>query len=145
MEHIKPSDIERTSMAIIESELQELGLVLRPGTEHIVKRVIHTTADFSYAENLYLSDLAVDRLSTLIAPGSQIITDTNMAKAGVNQKALGTLGASVTCYMADPQIAEAAKAAGTTRAVMSMRRAAEDAPTWKNPIWRNFDGTIAEW
>ncbi len=100
---IKPSEIERSSMGIIETELEERGIALPPEHEAVVKRVIHTTADFDYAD----------------------ITDTNMAKAGVSKPALSKLGGEVFCYMADPDVAAAAKEAGTTRAVMAMRRAAE--------------------
>ncbi len=118
---IKPSEIERSSMGIIETELEERGIALPPEHEAVVKRVIHTTADFDYADNLTFTADAVGKGSAALAKGASIITDTNMAKAGVSKPALSKLGGEVFCYMADA----AAKEAGTTRAVMAMRRAAE--------------------
>ena len=122
---IKPSEIERSSMGIIETELQERGITLDPEQESVVKRVIHTTADFDYADNLTFTAGAVGKGSAALANGACIITDTNMAKAGVSRPALSKLGGEVYCYMADPDVAAAAKEAGTTRAVMAMRHAAE--------------------
>ena len=122
---IKPSEIERSSMGIIETELQERGITLLPEQEAVVKRVIHTTADFDYADNLTFTAGAVGKGSAALANGACIITDTNMAKAGVSRPALSKLGGEVFCYMADPDVTAAAKEAGTTRAVMAMRHAAE--------------------
>ena len=122
---IKPSEIERSSMGIIETELEERGIALPPEHEAVVKRVIHTTADFDYADSLTFTADAVGKGSAALAKGASIITDTNMAKAGVSKPALSKLGGEVFCYMADPDVAAAAKEAGTTRAVMAMRHAAE--------------------
>ncbi|MBQ2567162.1 MAG: precorrin-8X methylmutase, partial [Clostridia bacterium] len=89
---IKPSEIERSSMGIIETELQERGITLDPEQESVVKRVIHTTADFDYADNLTFTAGAVGKGSAALANGACIITDTNMAKAGVSRPALSKLG-----------------------------------------------------
>lgn len=121
---IKPSDIESNSMAIITAELAEKGISLEPGTESVVRRVIHTTADFDYATNLTFTKDAVRLGSAALAGGAPIVTDTNMAKAGISKPALHKLGSDVFCYMADSDVAAAAKAAGTTRAVTAMRHAA---------------------
>ena len=125
---IKPSDIEKNSMEIISAELAERGLSLQPGTEAVVRRVIHTTADFDYAENLAFTKDAVARGVAALASGVGIVTDTNMAKAGVSKPALARVGGTVDCFMADPNVAAAAKEAGTTRAVMAMRHGAEVRP-----------------
>ncbi len=125
---IKPSDIESNSMSIITSELEELELTLIPGTESVVRRVIHTTADFDYATNLTFTEDAVQKGSEALASGVPIVTDTNMAKSGVSKPALSKLGSDVYCYMADPDIAASAKEAGTTRAVMAMCHASEIHP-----------------
>ena len=101
---IKPSEIERSSMGIIETELEERGIALPPEHEAVVKRVIHTTADFDYADNLTFTADAVGK--------------------GSSKPALSKLGGEVFCYMADPDVAAAAKEAGTTRAVVAMRHAA---------------------
>lgn len=123
-----PADIEKTSMAIIEKELQEQGIFLPAETAAVVKRVIHTSADFEYVENLYFSQNAVAKGAAALEKGAVIVTDTNMAKAGVSKAALGKLSGKVHCFMADADVAERAKEAGTTRAVASMEKAAEQYP-----------------
>ena len=117
---IKPSEIEQNSMRIIAEELAEQGISLSPETEAVVKRVIHTTADFDYASNLTFTEGAVSKGIAALASGCGIVTDTNMAKAGISKPALGKVGGAVHCYMADPNVAAAAKESGTTRAVMAM-------------------------
>lgn len=124
-EHIQPADIERTSMSIIEKELAEKKIFLPEEIAVVVKRVIHTSADFDYAENLYFSENAVQRGVTAMRCGSTIVTDTNMARAGISRTALQKLGGAVHCFMADADIAARAKAKGTTRAAASMEKAAE--------------------
>lgn len=125
MDWVKPEEIEARSMAIIESEMPR-G-TWEPGELAVVKRCIHTSADFDYAENLYFSDGAVKRVLELMSGGSgfTIITDTNMAAAGVNKRALEKLGGTVRCFMAEPDVAAEAKKRGVTRAIVSMERAAE--------------------
>ena len=127
-QHTLPGDIERTSLAIIAQELAERGVVLEPENEAVVRRVIHATADFDYAANLRFTPGAAARGAAALAAGCAIVTDTNMALAGVSKPALAKLGGAAYCYMADPAVAAAAKAAGTTRAVAAMRRAAAEHP-----------------
>ena len=122
-EHVKPADIEATSMKIIGEELAEKGIVLSEEESPVIKRVIHTTADFDYAENLYISEGAVAAAREALLQGARIVTDTNMALSGVSKPALGKVGGSAVCYMADPEVAAAAKENGTTRAVASMEHA----------------------
>lgn len=125
---IRPSDIEQNSMAIISAELKERGIELPADRAGVVRRVIHTTADFDYAENLVFTDGAVERAVEALRCGCGIVTDTNMAKAGISKPALSKVGGKVKCYMADSNVAAAAKKAGTTRAVMAMQFAARVAP-----------------
>ena len=94
----------------------------------IIKRVIHTTADFDYAENLRFTPGAVAAGVAAMRAGAVVITDTNMALAGITRPGLAKVGSTALCYMADPEVAAAAKAAGTTRAVASMHRAAQEHP-----------------
>lgn len=117
-----PEDIEKRSMEIITGELA--GRVLLPENEAVIKRVIHTTADFDYAENLVFSQGAVAAAIAALRGGATIVTDTRMAWSGVNKAACAKLGCAVECFMADSDVAEAAKANGTTRAVASMEKAA---------------------
>ena len=127
-QHHLPADIERTSISIITRELDELGLTPPPETAAVVKRVIHTTADFDYAKNLRFTPGAVQAAVRALQTGAVIVTDTNMALAGISRPGLAKLGCEAVCYMADPAVAEAAKQAGTTRAVAAMHRAAREHP-----------------
>ena len=127
-QHHLPADIERTSISIITRELDELGLTPPPETAAVVKRVIHTTADFDYAKNLRFTPGAVEAAVRALQTGAGIVTDTNMALAGISRPGLAKLGCEAVCYMADPAVAEAAKQAGTTRAVAAMHRAAREHP-----------------
>ena len=125
-QHHLPADIERTSISIITRELDELGLTPPPETAAVVKRVIHTTADFDYAKNLRFTPGAVEAAVKALHAGAFIVTDTNMALAGITKPGLKKLNGEAICYMADPAVAEAAKQAGTTRAVAAMHRAARE-------------------
>lgn len=120
LEYVLPADIERRSFEIIESELKtEIPENIKP----VVIRAIHTTADFDYAENLYFSDNVIDTALKVLDMGAVIVTDTNMAKAGVNKSALARHGCECMCFMADEDIAETAKRNGTTRAAASVDKA----------------------
>ena len=121
LEQVTPMDIERRSFEIIESELPH---PLDPQLAPIIKRVIHTTADFSFADSLCFSPGAVEKALAAIRGGACIVTDTNMGKAGVNKAALARHGGEVFCFMADEDVRLAARDNGTTRAVASMDKAA---------------------
>ena len=162
LEHIEPKDIERHSMALIQQELDRRHIRLDAVEAPIVKRCIHTSADFDYAENLVFSTNAVDRMRTSLragiagsasadasaggrshdagasgsshadastgawarGAGAIVVTDTEMARAGISKKALAALGAETRCFMSDPDVAAEARARGVTRAVVSMEYAA---------------------
>ena len=123
MERIRPAEIERESMAIIEHGLRARGITLPAETGAVVKRVIHTTADFDYAENLRFTQDAVRQAHTALAGGT-IITDSNMALAGISRPAMQKLGCEAHCFMAEPFIAQAARERGVTRAAASVEHAA---------------------
>ena len=122
-QHHLPADIERTSMGIITAELAARGLAVPPENAAVVKRVIHTTADFDYAENLRFTPGAAAAGVAAMRAGAVVITDTNMALAGITKPGLAKLGGQALCFMADPAVAAAAKAAGSTRAAAAMHRA----------------------
>lgn len=122
LERMLPAEIEKRSFEIITSELGER--VFLPDEEQVIKRVIHTTADFDYADNLVFSEGAVQKALDALRQGACIVTDTNMGKAGINKKSLSALGGQVFCFMADEDVAEKAKREGTTRAAASMEKAA---------------------
>ena len=110
-QHHLPADIERTSMRIITEELARRGLTILPENAAVVKRVIHTTADFDYAQNLQFTPGAVAAGAEAMHAGATIITDTNMALAGITKPGLAKLGGQALCFMADPAVAAAAKQA----------------------------------
>ncbi len=122
LEKVKPMDIETRSFEIITEELGDKQLI--PGTELIVKRCIHTSADFDYADNLKFSENAVEIAIEAIKNGACIVTDTQMGKSGINKKALARYGGEVYCFMSDDDVAEMAKENGTTRATASIDKAA---------------------
>ena len=124
-EYIKPQEIEQRSMQIIENELLHVyHRSLDPVTAPVVKRVIHTTADFGYADTLSFSDGAAEKGMEALRAGTKIVTDTMMAMSGINKKRLAQYGGSVLCCMQDPDVAEEAKARGLTRAAVSMEKTA---------------------
>ena len=122
IEIIKPADIERRSFEIITELLGETQL--DPENELVIKRVIHTTADFEYVNNLVFSEHAVQRGLEALRGGCDIVTDTQMGKSGINKSILGKLGGEVHCFMSDADVAAEAKERGVTRAMVSMERAA---------------------
>ena len=123
LEKIAPKDIETRSFEIITKELGDKKLI--PGTELIVKRCIHTSADFDYADNLCFSQGAVEKALKAIREGACIVTGTQMAKAGINKRALQKYGGQVYCFMSDEDVAKKAKELGCTRAAVSMDKAAK--------------------
>lgn len=122
LENVKPRDIERRSFEIITQELGDRRL--DPEKELIIKRCIHTSADFEYADSLYFSRNAVEKAMEAIKAGASIVTDTQMAKSGINKRALARYGGQVYCFMSDEDVAQAAKEQGSTRAKVSMDKAA---------------------
>ena len=123
IDHLLPEEIEKRSFKIITEELKKKGISLPAEQENITKRVIHTSADFDYADTLVYSKDAVAIAKELIKNGADIVTDTNMALAGINKKVLAKLGGQTHCFMADEDVARLAKERGVTRAVVSMEKA----------------------
>ena len=121
---ILPSEIEKESFRIIRKELLEAGKDFSPEVEPTVVRVIHTTADFEYADTLEFSEGVIEKARDAIRRGAHIVTDTNMALSGINKKALSKYGGEVHCFMADEEVAVKAKERGVTRAYVSMEMAA---------------------
>ena len=133
---MRPEEIEQESMRIIGAEM---GPWDGPAENlPIVKRVVHTTADFDFVKNLRFSDGAVERARfsdgaverarRALAAGCAVVTDTNMAAAGINKTSAARFGVEVVCRMAEKEVREAALARGVTRAVVSMEIAAEKTP-----------------
>ena len=123
LETMKPMEIEKRSFEIITEILGDR--VLAPENELVIKRVIHTTADFDYADNLAFSEGAVAKGIQALRGGCHIVTDTTMALSGINKTTLSKLGGQVHCFIADPDVAQEAKERGVTRSTISMEKAAK--------------------
>ncbi len=130
-ETVLPGEIEKKSFEIIGEELKKRNIVLPEEEKPITMRVIHTSADFDYAETMTYSEGAVETLRELILGGADIVTDTNMALAGINKKTLAKYGGEAHCFMAEPEIAARAEEQGCTRAAASMEWAAS---TLEGPV-----------
>lgn len=122
-ETVKPMDIERRSFEIITEILGDKALDKE--NELVIKRVIHTSADFDYADNLCFSEGAVKKAIEALKKGCDIVTDTQMAKSGINKTILSKLGGEVHCFISDVDVAVEAKERGVTRATVSMEKAAK--------------------
>lgn len=123
IEFVLPEEIEKKSFTIISEELQHRNIVLPKDEEMVTKRVIHTSADFEYADTLTYSQNAVAIAKELLLQGADIVTDTNMSLAGINKKVLARLGGQAHCFMADEDVAQIAKERKVTRATVSMEKA----------------------
>lgn len=127
--HILPSEIEKESFSIIKKELLEMGKKIPDELEPTVLRVVHTTADFEYADTLIFSENVIQKAKDAIRNGAHIVTDTNMALSGISRKTLEKYGGEVHCFMADEEVAKEAKVRQVTRAYVSMEKASKiDAP-----------------
>ena len=122
IQNLPPMEIERESFRIITEELGDRPL--DPEQAPIIKRVIHTTADFDYADNLCFSPNAVALAKAAIRGGATVVTDTQMALSGINKRTLARFGGEVKCFMADEDVAAEAKRLGVTRARVSMDKGA---------------------
>jgi precorrin-8X/cobalt-precorrin-8 methylmutase len=119
--NMSPEEIEEESFRIIDAEAGDHGW---PRAEwHIVRRAIHTSADFEYAQSMVLSEDVVDRAVAALKSGAGIVTDTNMALSRISKPRLAALGCPLSCHVADPDVAELAKNEGITRSIAAMRKA----------------------
>lgn len=123
IDHIKPYEIEKRSFEIIGEILAESGIQLDPDKESVIKRVIHTTADFDHAKQMYFSENVVSIFCTALKNGADIVTDTQMAKSGINKSKLASYGGTVHCFISDEDVAGEAKRRGITRAAVAMEKA----------------------
>ena len=122
-EYIKnPEKIEENSMAIIESEMKDPASFTDDQLK-VVKRVIHTTADFEYEELLRFYDNPIDNCKEAIGSGCKIYTDTTMMKSGINKKNLEKFGCQVVNYVHDEDVWAASKEKGITRSMASIEKA----------------------
>ncbi len=120
---MKPQEIEDLSFQIIEKEAGNHGL----DDTHwpVVRRMIHTSADFDYLRTVRFGNQAVQKGMAAIQQGCQVFTDTNMARVGIRKKEITRFGGSVSCLMSDPDVAARAADHGTTRALAAVDLAAD--------------------
>ncbi|HTP63967.1 MAG TPA: precorrin-8X methylmutase [Geobacteraceae bacterium] len=119
-----PDEIEAGSFSIIAAEASDHG---RPEPEwQVLRRVIHTSADFDYVKSLLFSPDAVKKGVAALQDGAAIVTDSTMTLSGINKPRLASFGCKVSCHVADPDVAKLAKEEGITRSVAAMRKAAAD-------------------
>lgn len=123
IEKVLPAQIEQRSFEIITQELEKQGITLPEIQAPVIKRCIHTSADFDYAKNLVFSEKAVEKALQALREGATIVTDTQMAYSGINKKRLAEYGGEVCCFMSDEDIAKRAVREKTTRAAASMEKA----------------------
>lgn len=121
-ENLPPGEIEKRSFQIITEELN--GRVFPKEQEDIIKRVIHTSADFEYADSLTFSENAVEQALEALRNGADIVTDTQMVRAGIHKASLEKMGGKVHCFIADEDVAKEARKRGITRSEVSMEKAA---------------------
>lgn len=123
-DNVTPSGIENKSMEIISQELFNLGISLDKEQAPVIKRAIHASADFDYANNLYFSDKVIPEALKLLKNGACIVTDTKMALAGINKKALEKYGNTIYNFIDDKDIKETAEQNNTTRSAACIDKAA---------------------
>ena len=127
-QYVLPGEIEKRSFEILTKELGDRKLL--PENEPVIKRVIHTTADFDYVDNLVFSDGAVTKAVEAFKAGAGIVTDTQMVLSGIHKSTLESFGGTARCFMSDPEVARLAKERQTTRAWVSMEEAARLPGRW---------------
>lgn len=122
MLQIKPEDIEKKSFEILTSQMDKDRLKFYTDDELlVVKRTIHTTADFDYQYNVIFQNNAIETLKHCIQSNAMIFTDTNMALSGINKRIMtGKFSITPRCLIAESDTVEYAKKNNTTRATASV-------------------------
>ncbi|MCG8483385.1 MAG: precorrin-8X methylmutase, partial [Clostridia bacterium] len=130
MDYIQqPKKIEATSFEIIEKELGNKALKYDEKTLKIVKRVIHTTADFEYGDLIKFHPLAVEAAMHVLKKGCRIYADTKMIMAGINRRKLSELNCEIYNLSHDKDVFEEAEKRGITRSMVGMEKAFDDDAT----------------
>lgn len=117
---MKPEEIEDESFRIIDSEAGKHNW--SESEWQIVRRAIHTSADFEYVSSMILSDAVIEKGADAIRSGAGIVTDTNMALSGLSRPRLLPWGCTLSCHVGDSDVNVLAKREGVTRSVLAMRK-----------------------
>ena len=123
--HMRPEEIEAESFRIIEEEVGPHGWSAQMWP--VVRRVIHTSADFDYARSMFISQGAIENGIAALKAGCGVVTDTTMVISGMSKERYAPLGVKCSCHVADPQVAKDAKAQLITRSILAMRKGGRDA------------------
>jgi precorrin-8X/cobalt-precorrin-8 methylmutase len=115
---MKPEDIEAKSFSIIDAEAGDHGLP--PDQWAVVRRMVHTSADFDYIRSVRFHPKAIGAGIGAIRSGRAIVTDTQMAMAGIRVRDVQRFGGAVRCLIAEPTVHRAAESNGTTRALAAV-------------------------
>ena len=118
--YMRPEEIEAASFRIIDDEAGDHGWPMAEW--QVVRRAIHTSADFEYAQSMILSDDVIEKALTALRSGAGIVTDTNMVLSGISKPRLTKLGCTISCHIADPDVASEAINEGVTRSIIAMRK-----------------------
>jgi len=122
--HLKPEEIEAESFRTIDLEAGPHQW--SPAEWQIVRRVIHTSADFDYVKTVVMSADAISAGVKAILAGRGVVTDTTMALSGISKPRLAQFSISAACFVADQQVAKEAFAKGITRSIVAMRKGTAD-------------------
>jgi precorrin-8X/cobalt-precorrin-8 methylmutase len=121
---MKPEQIETESFRIIDAEAGQHDW--SPAEWQVVRRAVHTSADFEYVRSMVFSEGAVEQAMAALKSGCGIVTDTNMALSGISKVRLARFGNRVSCHVADADVMETARQEGVTRSIAAMRKAVSD-------------------
>ena len=113
-----PNEIEAQSFTIIDTEAGPHAF--SPDQWQIIRRMIHTSADFDYMKTVRFHPDAISKGIQAISEGKAIITDTTMAKSGINTAGLARFGCRVTCLIQDSQVCQRAQDGGNTRSAAAV-------------------------
>ncbi len=115
---MKPSEIEALSFRIIDEEAGPHAFA--PGEWSVIRRMIHTSADFEYLHTTRIHPRAIEAGVAALHSGRNIVTDTNMARAGIRKSEVYRFGGSVECLIGDSTVAQVARESGCTRAMAAV-------------------------
>ncbi|MSM40329.1 MAG: precorrin-8X methylmutase [Geobacter sp.] len=120
--HLRPEEIEAESFRMIDAEVgpHPWG----PAEWQVVRRAIHTSADFEYARTMVMSPEVIGKGVAALRRGRGLVTDTTMALSGISRPRLDLFGIAAACFVADPLVAKTAQKLGVTRSLLAMRTAA---------------------
>ncbi len=120
-----PADITAGSFQLIRRELAAAGYQFEPPQAAVIERIIHSTADFDFAQTTRFSLNAIEAGREALRRGRAVVCDVNMVRVGISQPRVATLGGSLHCFVAEPETRQRAEAEATTRSALGIRLAAE--------------------